>query len=128
MKVETTSYDTISNAYFALLYHTDVIRWKRLLVVTNAFHMPRSKVIFDWVFCLSSSASTTTGGDGGKNNYHVFYLDCPNTGMTKEVVEARTAHEKRGENNLQKHLIQRIRTLPQLWHFALGRGRIEECG
>ena len=92
MKVETTSYDTISNAYFARSSHTDVIGWKRLLVVTNAFYMPRIKVIFYCVFGLSSSTSTTKRGDGGKNNYHVFYLDCPNTGMTKEVVEARTDH------------------------------------
>jgi hypothetical protein len=33
--VETTSYDTISNAYFARTSFTDVIGWKRLLIITN---------------------------------------------------------------------------------------------
>lgn len=33
--VETTSYDTIGNAFFARTSHTDVIGWKRLLVVTS---------------------------------------------------------------------------------------------
>lgn len=34
--VETTSYDTIGNAYFARTSHTDVNGWRKLLVVTNA--------------------------------------------------------------------------------------------
>lgn len=33
--VETTSYDTIGNAYFARTSHTDIAGWRRLLVVTN---------------------------------------------------------------------------------------------
>ena len=33
--VETTSYDTIGNAYFARTSHTDVAGWRRLLVITN---------------------------------------------------------------------------------------------
>jgi hypothetical protein len=33
--VETTSYDTISNAYFARTGFTDVAGWKKVLVVTN---------------------------------------------------------------------------------------------
>ena len=42
--VETTSYDTIGNAYFARVGHTDVAGWRRLLVITSDFHMERSKV------------------------------------------------------------------------------------
>jgi len=33
--VETTSYDTIGNAYYARTGHTDVNGWRRLLIVTN---------------------------------------------------------------------------------------------
>jgi uncharacterized SAM-binding protein YcdF (DUF218 family) len=33
--VETTSYDTISNAYFARTGYTDVAGWRKVLVVTN---------------------------------------------------------------------------------------------
>jgi uncharacterized SAM-binding protein YcdF (DUF218 family) len=39
--VETASYDTIGNAYFARTIHTDVIGWRNLLIVTNkvrSFH------------------------------------------------------------------------------------------
>jgi uncharacterized SAM-binding protein YcdF (DUF218 family) len=33
--VETTSYDTISNAYFARTGFADVAGWRKVLVVTN---------------------------------------------------------------------------------------------
>lgn len=33
--VETTSYDTIGNAYFARTSHTDINGWRRLLIITN---------------------------------------------------------------------------------------------
>ena len=33
--VETTSYDTIGNAFFARVSHTDITGWRNLLVITN---------------------------------------------------------------------------------------------
>jgi uncharacterized SAM-binding protein YcdF (DUF218 family) len=33
--VETTSYDTIGNAFFARTSHTDIVGWRKLLIVTN---------------------------------------------------------------------------------------------
>jgi uncharacterized SAM-binding protein YcdF (DUF218 family) len=33
--VETTSYDTIGNAFFARTTHTDIVQWRKLLVITN---------------------------------------------------------------------------------------------
>ena len=33
--VETTSYDTIGNAYYTRTSHTDVNGWRRLLIITN---------------------------------------------------------------------------------------------
>ena len=39
--VETTSYDTIGNAFFARTSHTDLVGWKNLLIVTN-------EVRLDW--------------------------------------------------------------------------------
>jgi len=46
------SYDTIGNALFTRQMHTDVMNWRRLLILTSKFHMKRSKAIFDWVFSL----------------------------------------------------------------------------
>ena len=50
--LESWSLDTIGNAAFARLMHADLRRWKRVLVVTSAFHMARTRAIFDWVFAL----------------------------------------------------------------------------
>jgi uncharacterized SAM-binding protein YcdF (DUF218 family) len=33
--VETTSFDTIGNAFYARTSHTDIVGWRRLLIVTN---------------------------------------------------------------------------------------------
>ena len=37
--VETTSYDTIGNAYFARTNHIAVAGYKKILVITSDFHM-----------------------------------------------------------------------------------------
>ena len=42
--VETTSFDTIGNAYFARTSHTDIVGWKRLLIVTNQVSSPKIRL------------------------------------------------------------------------------------
>src|SRR5689334_14924059 len=54
---EASSYDTIGNAYFARTIHTDPLGLRHLLVITSAFHMPRTRAIFEWVFGLSAADS-----------------------------------------------------------------------
>lgn len=49
---EISSYDTIGNAFFARVQHTDVRGWRRLLIVNSAFHMQRTEAIFRFVFSL----------------------------------------------------------------------------
>src|SRR4051812_13753531 len=49
---ETASLDTIGNAFFARVIHTDPAGLRRLLVVNSEFHMPRTRMIFDWIFGL----------------------------------------------------------------------------
>ena len=43
--VETTSYDTIGNAYYARTGHTDVIGWRRLLIITNEVRMCNAVIL-----------------------------------------------------------------------------------
>ena len=49
---EISSYDTIGNAYFARVQHTDVRGWRRLLVVSREPHAARVEAVFRWLFAL----------------------------------------------------------------------------
>lgn len=49
---ESFSLDTVGNAYFLRAVHTDPAQLRRLVVVTNDWHMPRTRAIFDHVFSL----------------------------------------------------------------------------
>lgn len=134
--VETTSYDTISNAFFARTVMTDIMIQEdhiicsndntspktkctqRVLVVTNEFHVGRSKAIFDWIFeAPSSSSSSTLEFNNDHQEYEMFYLSCNNVGLTPEAIDARKAHELRGEMNVRTKLSVQYKTLHGVWKF-----------
>ena len=50
--LESWSLDTIGNAAFARLMHSEPREWTDLLVVTSEIHLPRTRAIFEWVFTL----------------------------------------------------------------------------
>ena len=76
--VETTSFDTIGNAFFARTDHCSLAGWKRLLIITSEFHMARSRAIFDWVF-------GTTPHEG----FELTFLATPDESLTPDAVAAR---------------------------------------
>ena len=47
---ESVSLETVGNAYFARVMHTDVRALRRLVVINNHFHMPRTRAVFGHVF------------------------------------------------------------------------------
>eukprot|EP01062_Namystynia_karyoxenos_P044352 TRINITY_DN32657_c0_g1_i1.p2 TRINITY_DN32657_c0_g1~~TRINITY_DN32657_c0_g1_i1.p2 ORF type:complete len:300 (+),score=74.12 TRINITY_DN32657_c0_g1_i1:87-902(+) len=49
---EGFSLDTIGNAYWLRTVHTDPAALRRLVVVNNDWHLPRTRAIFEWVFGL----------------------------------------------------------------------------
>ena len=53
---ETSSYDTIGNAFFAKVIHTDPLGLRRLSIITSDFHLARTKAAFQWVYSLDSNA------------------------------------------------------------------------
>ena len=103
---ETTSYDTISNAFFTRTSFSDITGWRNLLVVTNDFHMDRSKAIFDWVF-----------GAAPDNEYSLYYLSCADVGLDDEALQSRRQHEKRGEQNIRANLSRQYTTLRGIFEF-----------
>jgi uncharacterized SAM-binding protein YcdF (DUF218 family) len=53
--LDTWSYDTIGNAWFALINFIEPLRLTNCLVVTSQFHMPRASSIFEHVFSLATA-------------------------------------------------------------------------
>ena len=44
---QVSSFDTVGNAYFALTIHAIPAGWRKVAVVTSAFHMPRTRALFE---------------------------------------------------------------------------------
>ena len=120
--VETTSYDTIGNAFYARTSHTEWNGWRRLLIVTNEFHMDRTRAIFDWIFSLPAS------GDAGSSSrsdqrasttsaYDLYYLSSPNVGLSQEAIQARMEREKSSEKTVRNVLAPKYTTMSALSYF-----------
>jgi uncharacterized SAM-binding protein YcdF (DUF218 family) len=136
--VETTSYDTIGNAYYARTSHTDITGWRNLLIVTNEFHMTRTKAIFDWIFQeltdippASSSrqnheysnhrrrhpSHNRFGGKYKKLGYQLYYLSSPNVGLDSSSITARLQKEADSTKMVQQVLAPQYQSLKQVHWF-----------
>ena len=51
--LEELSVDTLQNAFFTKVIHVDTLEIKKLVIITNSFHMPRVKQIFTNLFDAS---------------------------------------------------------------------------
>ena len=49
---ESVSLETVGNAFYTRTIHTDVRGLRRLAVINNAFHMGRTRAVFDHVFSV----------------------------------------------------------------------------
>ena len=58
--MEEASLDTIGNAWFSRTIHVIPRGFERLLVVTSAFHMPRTEAVFRWVYELDAPGPRCT--------------------------------------------------------------------
>ena len=105
---ETSSYDTIGNAYFAKAIHVDPIGLSRLLVITSEFHMARTKAIFEWIYSSRFSRSS----------YDLSFEAVSDCGVDEDNLEARRAREKKSLENFLK-LSKEIGSMSQLhnWLF-----------
>ncbi len=108
--LDTWSLDTIGNAYFARTSVIDPLSLRSMCVVTSAFHAPRTRAIFDWVFGLDVSSPQT---------FRVDYKISPDTGMADDVLTARREKEEKSLIRLREHTIPQVQTMQQLAEFIL---------
>ena len=103
---ETCSYDTIGNAYFALVQHCMPRRWKRLVVVTSNFHLARTRAVFEWVFNVRDA--------GGP--YTFEFIGASDAGLESTAADARAERERASLEDLREKT-ERITTLADMHEF-----------
>jgi DUF218 domain len=81
--IETSSHDTIGNAFFTRTIHTDPRGLCRLLLINSRFHMPRTEAIFRWVF-----------GAAPDRGYDLSFESTEDSGLSPEALEARAEKER----------------------------------
>ena len=114
---ETASLDTIGNAYFARVIHTDPAGLRRLLVVNSEFHMPRTRMIFDWVVGLPPADPP----------YVLDYHTVPDHGLTEAGLAARRAKEAARMEDLRR-IIPGITRLAALHRWLFTEHRAYAAG
>jgi len=89
---EISSYDTIGNAYFSRLLFSDPLQFDRLLVITSEFHMQRIQAAFEWIYGLTPLPV----------EYQLRFETVPDKGLSPQVLETRTAREKKNLEKMRK--------------------------
>jgi uncharacterized SAM-binding protein YcdF (DUF218 family) len=110
--LESWSLDTIGNAAFTRLMHADLKNWKQMLVVTSAFHAPRVREIFGWVFNLPPHVARRP---------FITYEEVDDAGMRDEARDGRVEKERRALEELRGETMVRVSSLEQLHAFLFQR-------
>ena len=112
---ESSSYDTVGNGYFSLTIHALPAGWRRLSIVTSAFHMPRTQAIFN--SCYEIAAADLLQNPGA---FDLDYHPVNDEGLfTEEVIVARAEKEASAVETWKKN-VKKMPTLAELhaWLFA----------
>ncbi len=112
---ETCSYDTIGNAWFCRVIHTDPANLRRVAVVTSEFHMPRVEKIFRWIFSALPSEAYQLTLVATADNMHAALL------------ESRRAKEIEALAQLEP-LVQERRTLAAIHRWLFSQHRAYAAG
>jgi uncharacterized SAM-binding protein YcdF (DUF218 family) len=122
--LESWSLDTIGNAAFARLMHSDLRGWHRLLVVTSELHMARTRTIFEWIFALPEAAGRGHSGLHMRRR-HVVELSFESVpeGTTMDAAQAASRQEKEEQalRSLREGTIPAISDLGELHAFLFQR-------
>lgn len=104
--LDNWSLDTIGNAFFARSMICEPMALKRCCVITNSFHMPRTRHIFHWVFNLDAWHASI--------DYHVT----ADVGMSDEQVKTRVEKERASMDTLVNATIPHHESMAKLASFV----------
>lgn len=114
---ETSSYDTVGNAYFSLTMHVLPAGWHQVAVVTSEFHMPRTMQTFNDCYAL---ANQSNGHISLQRDIKVDYFAVSDEKLfAQDVLQARKEKEAVALSTWKQNFAT-ISTLPKLhsWLFA----------
>ena len=99
---EISSFDTIGNAYFSRLLFSQPLGFKKILIITSGFHLPRVQAVFNWIYHLTPYPA----------DWVLSYESTPDLGLPQQALKARKARES---NSLQhfKFVQKRIKSLEE---------------
>jgi uncharacterized SAM-binding protein YcdF (DUF218 family) len=125
--VEELSLDTIGNAFWLRLLHTDPRRLRRLHIVTNFFHSERTRYIFERVFSLPMAAGAWSSFWCAAVDYELTFesaADVNVTGLTeREKREAESLAMLKEPTSILSRA-DSMETLHRLMHTEHGAYRI----
>ena len=140
---ETQSYDTVGNALFGLTTHAAPRALRSLAVVTSAFHMARTRAVFDVVFGLGGKALGGEGGGGGDGGatpsssssfFRLHYVAACDAGTASPAALAARAEREAASTRAWVEATTKFATLADLhaWvfatHLCYATGRQDEWG
>jgi hypothetical protein len=108
---DTWSLDTIGNAFFCRQSLAEPLGLTKLIIITSSFHMPRTRIIFDWVFGLPSPSGGTSV------EFAIDYCVTKDAGMSAEEVASRVEKEQGSLARLVTKTMPRVTTMAALAKF-----------
>lgn len=99
---EWASYDTIASVYFTFVTCIFPRNFENIAIVTSTFHMPRVKLLFEWIFNLHKDYYNLNN-----LNINLVFLEATDDKSEQVVIDARTQREKKSVENLKK-LIKKL--------------------
>jgi len=105
---EWSSYDTIANGYFGFVNHIIPLKLEKIVLITSEFHMPRSRVIFNWMKNIFN------------NNINIKYMSVTDKDLNEDVITSRITRETKSKENLIKYVIAKITNIKSFhkWFFT----------